>query len=84
MAAIGSREATPVLLALLDTADLREQKATRTALQKIWYEHPVVLDLESVEEWDSFWRERSALAPAAYRAATLKPLVAKGVEFEDE
>jgi hypothetical protein len=67
----GAREATPALLAALDSPHNRVRIASEQALRQLWG----VADAQSPQEWRNHWNEHQASVSSPINPASLTPLV---------
>lgn len=82
LAAIGAKEATPLLLKNFNHPDLRVENYTREALGIIWKaELGDTEPFKTLEEWQNFWNEQSPAVLKTVDIEGLEPLVEPGVSY---
>ncbi len=82
LAAIGAKEATPLLLANYNHPDLRVESYVREALSIIWnIDDAEEQGLTSKEDWEALWNENSLDVIITVDTSTLEPLVEPGTRF---
>ncbi len=82
LAAIGAKEATPMLIDNLSHADLSVKKYAHEALSAIWSEGETKVAFDAVEEWNTFWEGQRANTPGTVDIQSLEPLVPPDTKFE--
>ena len=75
VAALGGKRATPALLDGLKSTDPKVQNASREALRQLWSTANANVDLNTVEEWNAFWKSKSREVKDPISPSELAPLI---------
>ena len=73
----GSKGATPALIEQLKNVDPKVQNAARAALKQLWSSANVKADLNTVEEWKTFWTNKAGSVKDPVDPKSLVPLVSQ-------
>ncbi len=83
LAAIGAKEATPLLLKNFNHPDLRVENYAHEALAVIWKaELGDAEPFKTLDEWQNFWNEQSPAVLKTVDIEGLEPLVEPGTHYQ--